>query len=205
MKRTLDNFFNLKASQTTVQKEVIAGVTTFMTMAYIIVVNPQILSKTGMDHSALVTSTILASMIATLIMAFYARLPFGLAPGMGINAFFAYTIVMQMGFSWQLALTAVFLEGIIFLLLTFFNIREAIVNSIPINIKHAVSVGIGLFIALIGLNSANVVVTGMEAGANGALTGNIVQMGNINSPSVLTALTGLIITAVLLALRIKGA
>src|SRR6056297_334558 len=135
MKRTLDNFFNLKASQTTVQKEVIAGVTTFMTMAYIIVVNPQILSKTGMDHSALVTATILASMIATLIMAFYARLPFGLAPGMGIN--------------------------------TFFNIREAIVNSIPINIKHAVSVGIGLFIALIGLNSANVVVTGMEAGANG--------------------------------------
>jgi len=205
MKWTLDNFFNLKASQTTVQKEVIAGVTTFMTMAYIIVVNPQILSKTGMDHSALVTATILASMIATLIMAFYARLPFGLAPGMGINAFFAYTIVLQMGYSWQLALTAVFLEGIIFLLLTFFNIREAIVNSIPINIKHAVSVGIGLFIALIGLNSANVVVTGMEAGANGALTGNIVQMGNINSPSVLTALTGLIITAVLLALRIKGA
>ena len=205
MKQLLDNFFKLDAHQTTIQKEVIAGVTTFMTMAYIIVVNPQILSETGMDHSALITSTILASMIATLIMAFYAKLPFGLAPGMGINAFFAYTIVLQMGYSWELALTAVFLEGIIFLLLTFFNIREAIVNSIPINIKHAVSVGIGLFIALIGLNSANIVVTGMEAGTNGALTGNILQMGNINSPSVLTALSGLLITAVLLALRIKGA
>lgn len=205
MKRLLDDFFKLEAHQTTIQKEVIAGVTTFMTMAYIIVVNPQVLSETGMDHSALITATILASMIATLIMAFYARLPFGLAPGMGINAFFAYTIVLQMGYSWELALTAVFLEGIIFLLLTFFNIREAIVNSIPINIKHAVSVGIGLFIALIGLNSADIVVTGMEAGADGTLTGNILQMGNINSPSVLTALSGLIITAVLLALHIKGA
>jgi AGZA family xanthine/uracil permease-like MFS transporter len=205
LKRILTGFFDLNAHQTTIQREVIAGVTTFMTMAYIIVVNPQILSETGMNQSSLITATILASMIATLIMAFYAKLPFGLAPGMGINAFFAYTIVLQMGFSWQLALTAVFLEGIIFLLLTFFNIREAIVNSIPINIKHAVSVGIGLFIALIGLNSANIVVTGMEAGSGGALTGNIVKMGNISSPTVLTALTGLVITAVLLALRIKGA
>jgi AGZA family xanthine/uracil permease-like MFS transporter len=205
MKRMLKGYFDLEAHQTTIQREVVAGITTFMTMAYIIVVNPQILSETGMDQSALLTATILASMGATLIMALYAKLPFGLAPGMGINAFFAYTVVLQMGYSWQLALTAVFLEGLIFLLLTLFNIREAIVNSIPINIKHAVSAGIGLFIALIGLNSAEIVVSGMEAGPEGTLTGNIVKMGNINSPKVLTALTGLIFTGVLLALRTKGA
>jgi len=195
----------LKELGTTVQREIIAGVTTFMTMAYIIVVNPQILSEAGMDQSALTTATALAAMLATLIMAFYARLPFGLAPGMGINAFFAYTIVMQMGFSWQLALTAVFLEGLIFLLLTFFNIREAIVNSIPMNIKHAVSVGIGLFIALIGLNSADIVVTGMQAQTDGTVSGSILKLGDIGASNVLTALIGLVFTGVLLALRTKGA
>ena len=195
----------MKELGTTVQREIIAGVTTFMTMAYIIVVNPQILSEAGMDQSALTTATALAAMLATLIMAFYARLPFGLAPGMGINAFFAYTIVMQMGFSWQLALTAVFLEGLIFLLLTFFNIREAIVNSIPMNIKHAVSVGIGLFIALIGLNSADIVVTGMQAQTDGTVSGSILKLGDIGASNVLTALIGLVFTGVLLALRTKGA
>jgi len=201
----LERFFRLKELGTTVQREIIAGVTTFMTMAYIIVVNPQILSEAGMDQSALTTATALAAMLATLIMAFYARLPFGLAPGMGINAFFAYTIVMQMGFSWQLALTAVFLEGLIFLLLTFFNIREAIVNSIPMNIKHAVSVGIGLFIALIGLNSADIVVTGMQAQTDGTVSGSILKLGDIGASNVLTALIGLVFTGVLLALRTKGA
>lgn len=201
----LERFFQLRKLGTTVQRELIAGVTTFMTMAYILVVNPQILSEAGMDQAALTTATALAAMFATLIMALYARLPFGLAPGMGINAFFAYTVVLQMGFSWQLALTAVFLEGLIFLLLTLFNIREAIVNSIPINIKHAVSVGIGLFIALIGLNSAGIVVTGMQAGGDGALTGNILKLGNMGSPEVLTALTGLVFTGVLLSLRTRGA
>lgn len=201
----LERYFNISKLGTTVQREVIAGVTTFMTMAYILVVNPQILSEAGMDRAALTTATALAAMFATLVMALYARLPFGLAPGMGINAFFAYTVVLQMGFSWQLALTAVFLEGLIFLLLTLFNIREAIVNSIPINIKHAVSVGIGLFIALIGLNSAGIVVTGMEAGEGGTLSGNILKMGEIGTPAALTALTGLVLTGVLLSLRVKGA
>jgi AGZA family xanthine/uracil permease-like MFS transporter len=201
----LERYFNISKLGTTVRREVIAGVTTFMTMAYILVVNPQILSEAGMDRAALTTATALAAMFATLVMALYARLPFGLAPGMGINAFFAYTVVLQMGFSWQLALTAVFLEGLIFLLLTLFNIREAIVNSIPINIKHAVSVGIGLFIALIGLNSAGIVVTGMEAGEGGTLSGNILKMGEIGTPAALTALTGLVLTGVLLSLRVKGA
>ena len=201
----LERFFRLKELGTTVQREIIAGVTTFMTMAYVIVVNPQILSETGMDQAALTTATALAAMLATLIMAFYARLPFGLAPGMGINAFFAYTIVMQMGFSWQLALTAVFLEGLIFLLLTLFNIREAIVNSIPINIKHSVSVGIGLFIALIGLNSADIVITGMQAQPDGTISGSILKLGDMGAPNVLTALIGLVFTGVLLALRTKGA
>lgn len=205
MSRMLERYFNISKLGTTVQREVIAGVTTFMTMAYILVVNPQILSEAGMDRAALTTATALAAMFATLVMALYARLPFGLAPGMGINAFFAYTVVLQMGFSWQLALTAVFLEGLIFLLLTLFNIREAIVNSIPINIKHAVSVGIGLFIALIGLNSAGIVVTGMEAGEGGTLSGNILKMGEIGTPATLTALTGLVLTGVLLSLRVKGA
>ncbi len=201
----LERFFRLDEHGTTVQREVIAGVTTFMTMAYIIVVNPQILAKAGMNQAALTTATALAAMLATLIMALYARLPFGLAPGMGINAFFAYTIVLQMGFSWQIALTAVFFEGIIFLLLTLFNIREAIVNSIPINIKHAVSVGIGLFIALIGLNSAGIVVTGKSVAAGGGLSGNILKLGEVGDPAALTAWIGLVVTGVLLALRIKGA
>ncbi len=201
----LERYFKISKLGTTVQREVVAGVTTFMTMAYILVVNPQILSEAGMDRAALTTATALAAMFATLVMALYARLPFGLAPGMGINAFFAYTVVLQMGFSWQLALTAVFLEGLIFLLLTLFNIREAIVNSIPINIKHAVSVGIGLFIALIGLNSAGIVVTGMEAGEGGTLSGNILKLGEIGTPAALTALTGLVLTGVLLSLRVKGA
>lgn len=205
LSRMLERYFKISKLGTTLQREVIAGVTTFMTMAYILVVNPQILSEAGMDRAALTTATALAAMFATLVMALYAKLPFGLAPGMGINAFFAYTVVLQMGFTWQLALTAVFLEGLIFLLLTLFNIREAIVNSIPINIKHAVSVGIGLFIALIGLNSAGIVVTGMEAGEGGTLSGNILKLGDIGTPSTLTALTGLVLTGVLLALRVKGA
>ena len=205
LSRMLERYFKISKLGTTLQREVIAGVTTFMTMAYILVVNPQILSEAGMDRAALTTATALAAMFATLVMALYAKLPFGLAPGMGINAFFAYTVVLQMGFTWQLALTAVFLEGLIFLLLTLFNIREAIVNSIPINIKHAVSVGIGLFIALIGLNSAGIVVTGMEAGEGGTLSGNILKLGDIGTPATLTALTGLVLTGVLLALRVKGA
>ncbi|MGM0532659.1 MAG: solute carrier family 23 protein, partial [Bacteroidota bacterium] len=146
----LRNFFKLKENQTNVRTEIIAGITTFMTMAYILTVNPDILSDTGMDKNALFSATAVSAIVGTLVMALWARLPFALAPGMGLNAFFAFTVVLGMGYSWQFALTAVFLEGIIFLILTAFNIREIIVNAIPVNLKHAISVGIGLFIAFIG-------------------------------------------------------
>ncbi|MFW6226875.1 MAG: NCS2 family permease, partial [Bacteroidota bacterium] len=176
--------------------EVIAGVTTFMTMAYILAVNPDILSKTGMDKDALFTATALSSFVATLVMALWARLPFGLAPGMGLNAFFAFTIVLGMGYTWQFALAVVFIEGIIFILLTAFNIREAIVNSIPLNLKHAVSSGIGLFIAFIGLSSAGIIVNN-EA--------TLVSVGDLTSPNAIIAVVGLLIIGILLAFRVKGA
>ena len=147
----MDKFFKLKEYGTNVKTEVIAGFTTFMTMAYILAVNPDVLGATGMDKGAVFTATVVSAIIATLIMSLLANLPFALAPGMGLNAFFAYTVVLGMGYSWQTALTAVFIEGIIFVVLTIFNVREAIVNSIPVNMKRAISVGIGLFIAFIGL------------------------------------------------------
>ncbi|MFA7225302.1 MAG: NCS2 family permease, partial [Sphaerochaetaceae bacterium] len=147
----MEKLFKLSAHKTNVRTEVLAGVTTFLTMAYILIVNPLILSDAGMDFGAVFTATALSSAIATLVMAFWANLPFALAPGMGLNAFFAYTVVIGMGYSWQTALTAILIEGIIFIILSAFNIREAIVNSIPENVKKAISVGIGLFIAFIGL------------------------------------------------------
>lgn len=192
----LERFFQLKQNQTNARTEVIAGLTTFMTMAYILAVNPTILSATGMDKGAVFTATALSSVIAILVMAFWARLPFALAPGMGLNAFFAFTVVLGMGYSWQFALTAVFIEGIIFLLLTLFNVREAIVNAIPLNLKHAVSTGIGLFIAFIGLSNAGIIVSS-EA--------TLVELGNIGSSTAVVALLGLIAIAVLLVFRIKGA
>jgi AGZA family xanthine/uracil permease-like MFS transporter len=192
----IEKFFKLKENKTSVRTEVLAGLTTFMTMAYILAVNPDILSATGMDKNALFTATALSAMVATLVMALVAKLPFALAPGMGLNAFFAFTVVLGMGHSWQFALTAVFLEGILFLILTAFNIRELIVNSIPMSVKHAVSAGIGLFIAFIGLQNAGVIV-GNEA--------TLVSLGNMGSPSVLIALGGIVVTAVLLALKVKGA
>jgi AGZA family xanthine/uracil permease-like MFS transporter len=167
-----------------------------MTMAYILAVNPDILSATGMDKNALFTATALSALIATLFMALVAKLPFALAPGMGLNAFFAFTVVLGMGHTWQFALTAVFLEGIIFLLLTFFNIRELIVNSIPISLKHAISAGIGLFIAFIGLQNAGIIVN------NDAV---LVGLGQMGSPAVLIAIGGIVLTAVLLSLKVKGA
>lgn len=192
----LNQFFKLKENQTTVKTEILAGITTFMTMAYILAVNPDILSATGMDKNALFTATALSALIATLVMALVARLPFALAPGMGLNAFFAFTVVLGMGYSWQFALTAVFLEGIIFLILTAFNIRELIVNAIPLSLKHAVSAGIGLFIAFIGLQNAGLIVN------NDAV---LVGLGDMGSPAVLIALGGIVLTAVLLALKVKGA
>ncbi len=191
-----EKFFSLKANHTNVRTEVIAGITTFMTMAYILAVNPDILSATGMDKSAVFTATTLASIVGTLVMALWARLPFALAPGMGLNAFFAFTVVLGMGYSWQFALTAVFLEGIIFLLLTAFNIREVIINAIPINLKHAISVGIGLFIAFIGMQNAGLIVDNPAT---------LVGLGDMSSHTVWIALFGLVLIGVLLALKVKGA
>ena len=192
----LEKIFHLKEKGAVVRTEVLAGITTFMTMAYILAVNPLILGSTGMDRNAVFTATALSSFIAIVIMALYANLPIALAPGMGLNAFFAYTVVTQMGYSWEMALTAVFIEGIIFILLTFFRVREAIIDSIPINLKHAISVGIGLYIALIGLSNAGVIVK------NDA---TLVSLGSLSDPHALLALGGIIIMGILLVFRLRGA
>lgn len=192
----LEKLFGMSTKNTSVKTEVLAGITTFMTMAYILAVNPGILSVTGMDKEALFTATALSAIIGTLVMAFYAKLPFALAPGMGLNAFFAFTVVLTMGYSWEFALTAVFIEGIIFLLLTLFNIRELIVNAIPINLKHAVSAGIGLFIAFIGLQNAGIIQN------NDAV---LVGLGDMGSPKVMVAFFGILVIGVLLVLKVKGA
>lgn len=198
MNSFLESFFKLKENNTNARTEFIAGVTTFMTMAYILIVNPSILSAAGMDSGAVFTATAVSSIIATLIMGLYAKLPFAQAPGMGLNAFFAYTVVLGMGYSYQFALTAVLLEGFIFILLTLFNVREAIVDSIPNNIKKAISVGIGLFIALLGLEAAGVVIH-PEDGST------IVALGNITSGEGLLAIIGIVITGILVARKVKGA
>ena len=156
----LEKVFKLKENHTDAKTEIMAGITSFMTMAYILAVNPSILSAAGMDQGAVFTATALASLIGTLCMAAFANYPFALAPGMGLNAYFAYTVVIGMGYSWQTALTAVFAEGIIFIILSLTNVREAIFNAIPTCLKTAVSVGIGLFIAFLGLQNANIVVGG---------------------------------------------
>ncbi|MBI9097821.1 MAG: NCS2 family permease [Spirochaetaceae bacterium] len=191
----MDKFFKLTEKGTNVKTEIIAGVTTFLTMAYILAVNPGILSATGMDAGAVFTATALSSLVATLVMALVANLPFALAPGMGLNAFFAFTVVLGMGKSWQFALTAVFLEGIIFILLTLFNVREAIINSIPMNIKRAISVGIGLFIAFIGFQNAGWIVDNPAT---------LVGLGSLSSGPVLVAIIGLVVIGILHAFKVKG-
>ncbi|MCK8059453.1 MULTISPECIES: NCS2 family permease [unclassified Fusibacter] len=201
----MEQFFKLSEHKTTVSRELIAGLTTFMTMAYILAVNPFILGTTGMDKGALFTATALAAIVGTVAMGMMANLPFALAPGMGLNAIFAFTIVGAMGYSWQTALTAVLIEGIIFILLTFFNVREAIINAIPLGIKHAISVGIGLFIALIGFVNAGIVQSGKFALPDGSLDGLIVSLGDLTSPGALVAIIGLLITGVLLARNVRGA
>ncbi len=192
----LEKFFKLSENKTTVKTEVLAGVTTFMTMAYILAVNPDILSATGMDKGALFTATAISAAIGTLVMALWAKLPFALAPGMGLNAFFAFGVCLGMGMSWQFALTAVFLEGILFILMTIFNIREIIINAIPKSIKNAISVGIGLFIAFIGLKNAGVIVDHQAT---------LVHLGDMKSAGVLLALGGIVVTGILLALKVRGA
>lgn len=192
----LEKQFKLEEHGTNVRTEVVAGFTSFMTMAYILAVNPGILSDAGMDFGAVFTATALASVIATLLMAFMANYPFVLAPGMGLNAFFAYTVVIGMGYSWQFALTAVFLEGLLFILLSFFNVREAIFDSIPLNLKRSVSVGIGLFIALLGFQNSGIIVAG---------EGVVMELGDVTAAAPLLAIIGLIITGFLLAKNVKGA
>ena len=202
----LDKLFHLKENHTDVKTEVMAGITTFMTMAYILAVNPNILEASGMDRGAVFTATALSSFIATCLMAALSNYPFVLAPGMGLNAYFAYTVVLGMGYSWQQALAAVFVEGIIFILLSLTNVREAIFNAIPMNLKHAVSVGIGLFIAFIGLQNAKIVVNNDSTLVSVFSFKSSVSGGTFNTEgiTVLLALIGLLITAILLVKSVKG-
>ena len=192
----LQKLFGFVPSSMTVKREVIAGITTFLTMAYILAVNPSILSDAGMDKGAVFTATVISSVLATLIMAMYAKLPFALAPGMGLNAFFAYTVVLTMGYSWQFALTAVFIEGIIFILLTLTGLRQKIVDSMPLVLRRAISPGIGFFIAFIGLKNAGIV---------SASPATFVTMGNLHDPAVLLAAFGILLSAVLLIKKVTGA
>ncbi len=194
----MENFFKLKERGTTVSREIIAGLTTFLAMAYILAVNPGMLSAAGMSARAVFTATAVSAAIATLVMAFVANLPVALAPGMGLNAFFTFTVVIGMGCTWQLALTAVLVEGIIFIILSLCGIREAIVKSIPDNLKKAVAVGIGLFIAIIGLSNAGIVTS---------QAGTIISFVTfkMENAAALLAIIGLIITIILYTLKVPGA
>ena len=202
----LDKIFHLKENHTDVKTEVMAGITTFMTMAYILAVNPNILSASGMDRGSVFTATALSAFIASCLMALLSNYPFVLAPGMGLNTYFTYTVVLGMGYTWQQALAAVFAEGIIFILLSLTNVREAIFNSIPMNLKHAVSVGIGLFIAFIGLQNAKIVVGNDSTLVSIFSFKSSVAEGTFSSQgiTVLLALIGILITAILLAKDVKG-
>ena len=191
----IQKLFGFNPATMTLRKEVIGGITTFLTMAYILAVNPSILSATGMDAGAVFTTTCLSAVVGTLVMALYAKLPFALAPGMGLNAFFAYTVVLTMGYSWQFALTAVLIEGIIFILLTVTGLRKYIVNAIPLVLRRAISPGIGLFIAFVGLKSAGIV-TSSEA--------TFITLGNMHDPAVLLGIFGIVLTASLLVKGVTG-
>ena len=191
----LTKLFGFRKGEHSVHTEIFAGITTFLTMAYILAVNPNILSDTGMDKGALFTTTALISCFSTILMGLYAKLPLALAPGMGLNAFFAYTVCIVLGYSWQFALTAVFLEGLIFILLTITNIMEKLVYLLPDTIKKSLCAGIGLFIAFIGLKSSDVIIN------NDA---TLVSLGNLTQGSALLFVIGLILTSVLLIMKVKG-
>ena len=192
----LEKLFAFNPKETTVRTEITAGVTTFLTMAYILAVNPNILGETGMDKGALFTTTVLMSAFPTIFMALYAKLPLALAPGMGLNAFFAYTVCLVMGYSWQFALTAVFLEGLVFLLLTVTNLREKIVDVIPEGLKTAISAGIGLYIAFIGLKNAEIIVDNQAT---------LVSLGKLTSGSGLLGVIGIALTSIMLVRNVRGA
>ncbi|MCC5912309.1 MAG: NCS2 family permease [Clostridiaceae bacterium] len=193
---TLDTMFKLKENNTNVKTEIIAGITTFITMAYILFVNPDILSAAGMDFNAVFMATCISAAIGTLIMGFHANLPFAQAPGMGLNAFFTYGVVLGMGYTWEQALAAIFISGIVFIILTVTGLRAAIVEAIPLYLKHAIGGGIGLFIALLGLKNAQIVVP-YEA--------TLVTLGDFTDPGVALAAIGLFITAILMVKRVRGA
>lgn len=201
--------FKLRQNGTDVKTEVLAGITTFMTMAYILAVNPSIMAEAGMDQGAVFTATALAALVGTLLMALFANYPFALAPGMGLNAYFAYTVVLGMGYSWETALTAVFVEGIVFIVLSLTNVREAIFNAIPKNLKAAVSVGIGLFIAFIGLQNAKIVIGGSTL----LQLFSVEEYNNVNGVeasfndvgiTVLLAIIGILVTGYLVIKQVKG-
>lgn len=192
----LQKLFGFDPSKMTLKKEIMGGITTFLTMAYILAVNPSILGDAGMDSGAVFTATVLSAVIATLVMAIYAKVPFALAPGMGLNAFFAYTIVLTMGYSWQFALTAVFIEGLIFIALTLTGLRQKIVDCMPLLLRRSISPGIGLFIAFIGLKNAGIV---------SASPSTFVTLGDLHDPAVLLACFGIILSAVLLVRKVTGA
>ena len=192
----MNKLFGFDPTQTTIRKEIVAGITTFLTMSYILAVNPSMFSELDMPGGAVFTSTALAAIIGCVAMAFYGKLPFGLAPGMGLNAFFVYSVCLGMGYTWQFALTAILLEGFVFILLTVTNVREAIVNAIPLSLRNAIGAGIGLFIAFIGLESAGVVV---------ANDSTLVTLGDITGGSALLALIGLVITGFMFMRNTPGA
>jgi AGZA family xanthine/uracil permease-like MFS transporter len=202
----LERIFHLRENHTTVRTELLAGLTTFMTMAYILAVNPSILSATGMDKGAVLTATALASLVGTLFMAGLANYPFALAPGMGLNAFFAYTVVLQMGYTWQMALAAVFVEGIIFIILSLTNVREAIFNAIPANLKKGVSAGIGLFIAFIGLLNAQIIVANPATKVSLFSFKQSLAAGTFNTVgiTVLLGMIGILVTAILMVKKVRG-
>ncbi|WP_296256941.1 NCS2 family permease [uncultured Ezakiella sp.] len=192
----MEKFFKLKEHGTDVKTEIIAGLTTFMTMAYILAVNPMLLGAAGMDAGGVFTATALSAGVATIIMALYAKYPFALAPGMGLNAYFAFTVCLGLGYDWQFAITAVLVEGFIFIILSFLKAREAIFDLIPLSLKKAVSAGIGLFIALIGMQNAGIIV------ANDA---TLVGLGSLVEKPAIVAICGLLIISILYARNVKGA
>ncbi len=192
----LQKLFGFDPNVHSVKTEILAGVTTFLTMAYILALSPNVLAAAGIDKGALFTSTVISTVLATLLMAIYAKLPFSLAPGVGLNAFFAYTVCLTMGYTWQFALTAVLLEGLIFIILTITNVREQIVNALPMSLKYAISAGIGLFIAFIGMQNSQIIVN------NDA---TLVSLGDITQGPAMLGMIGLLVTSVLLILRVRGA
>lgn len=194
--RLLEKLFGFDSTKTTIRTEILAGVTTFLTMSYILAINPDLFGKLGMPEGAVFTATALAAIIGTLVMAVWAKLPFGLAPGIGLNAFFVYTVCIGMGYSWQFALTAILIEGLLFMLLTITNLREAIVNAIPLSLRNAIGAGIGLFIAFIGLQNSEIIVK------NDA---TLVALGNITEGPAMLALIGLVITGLLYVKNVRGA